>query len=180
MNNQVVILDRDGVINHDSPDYIKNADEWHPIAGSLEAIARFKQAGWRVAIASNQAGIARGLFSQADLDAIHARMLAAVKNAGGEIDLLVYCPHRPEDHCDCRKPAPGLLREIGHRLNVGLQGVPFVGDTLKDINAARAVGARPLLVRTGQGEATLAALDSAPDVAVFSDLAAVADHLTGQ
>ncbi|HET7370018.1 MAG TPA: D-glycero-beta-D-manno-heptose 1,7-bisphosphate 7-phosphatase [Gammaproteobacteria bacterium] len=176
---KLVILDRDGVINHDSPDYIKNADEWHPVPGSLDAIARFTQAGWRVAIATNQAGIARGLFTQAALDGIHARMLAAIEAAGGRIDTLVYCPHRPEDHCDCRKPAPGLLREIGRRLNIELDGVPFIGDTLKDINAARAVGARPLLVRTGQGEATFAALNDAPDVAVFADLAAAATHLTG-
>ncbi|HET6655330.1 MAG TPA: D-glycero-beta-D-manno-heptose 1,7-bisphosphate 7-phosphatase [Gammaproteobacteria bacterium] len=176
---RVVILDRDGVINHDSPDYIKHAGEWHAIRGSLSAIARFKQAGWRVAIATNQAGIARGLFTQAALDGIHARMLEAIEAAGGKIDALVFCPHRPEDHCDCRKPAPGLLREIGRQLDIELEGVPFIGDTLKDINAARAVGAVPLLVRTGQGEATLATLGNAPDVAVFADLAAAAAHLTG-
>lgn len=174
----VVILDRDGVINHDSPNYIKSADEWRPIAGSLEAIARLKQAGWRVALATNQAGLARGLFTQAALDAIHARMLTAIRAAGGDIDALVYCPHGPDDHCDCRKPAPGLLREIGRRLQVDLEGVPFIGDTLKDIDAARAVGARPLLVRTGKGEATLAALGHAPDVAIFTDLAAAVSFLT--
>ncbi|HET7569974.1 MAG TPA: D-glycero-beta-D-manno-heptose 1,7-bisphosphate 7-phosphatase [Gammaproteobacteria bacterium] len=177
---KAVILDRDGVINHDSPDYIKSADEWRPIAGSLEAIAQFKRAGWRVALATNQAGIARGLFTQAALDGIHERMLAAIRAAGGDIDVLVYCPHRPEDHCDCRKPAPGLLHEIGRRLQIDLHDVPFIGDTLKDIDAARAVGARPLLVRTGQGEAALAALGDAPDVRIFADLAAAASYLTGQ
>ncbi|HET7306349.1 MAG TPA: D-glycero-beta-D-manno-heptose 1,7-bisphosphate 7-phosphatase [Gammaproteobacteria bacterium] len=177
---KVVILDRDGVINYDSPDYIKSADEWRPIAGSLEAIAQFKRAGWRVAVATNQAGIARSLFTQAALDGIHDRMLTAIRAAGGDIDALVYCPHRAEDHCECRKPAPGLLHEIARRLQVDLDGVPFVGDTLKDINAARAVGARPLLVRTGQGEATLAAIGHAPDVAIFADLAAAASYLTGQ
>ncbi|HET6726093.1 MAG TPA: D-glycero-beta-D-manno-heptose 1,7-bisphosphate 7-phosphatase [Gammaproteobacteria bacterium] len=174
---KAVILDRDGVINHDSPDYIKNADEWRPIPGSLEAIARLKQAGWRIAVATNQAGLARGLFSQADLDGIHARMVAAIEAAGGAMDALVYCPHRPEDHCDCRKPAPGLLREIGRRFDIELAGVPFIGDTLKDIEAARAVGARPMLVLTGQGEATRAALGDAPDVEIFANLAAAAARL---
>jgi D-glycero-D-manno-heptose 1,7-bisphosphate phosphatase len=173
---KTVILDRDGVINYDSPDYIKAADEWKPIPGSIEAIARFKQAGWRVAIATNQAGLARGLFSKADLDAIHARMRAVIEMAGGGIDALVYCPHRPEDHCDCRKPAPGLLLQIARRLDIQLNGVPFIGDTPKDIEAARAAGARPVLVRTGLGEASAAALGEQTDVAVFDDLAAAADY----
>jgi D-glycero-D-manno-heptose 1,7-bisphosphate phosphatase len=175
---KLVILDRDGVINHDSPDYIKNAGEWRPIAGSLEAIARFKRAGWLVAIATNQAGLARGLLSRTDLDGIHARMRETIAASGGAFDTLVYCPHAPEDGCDCRKPAPGLLREISRQLNIALQGVPFIGDKLSDIEAARNAGARPILVQTGDGRATQAALGDAPDVTVFSDLAAAAARLT--
>lgn len=175
---RLAILDRDGVINQDSPHYIKSAAEWQPIPGSLEAIARLNAADWRVAVATNQAGLARGLFSQAALDAIHRRMETALAAVGGHIDVLVYCPHRPEDGCDCRKPAPGLLHEIARRTGADLAGVPFVGDTRKDVEAARAVGARPLLVRTGQGEATLATLGAeAAGVEVFADLSAVVERL---
>lgn len=175
---KVVILDRDGVINDDSPNYIKTADEWRPIPGSLDAIARFKQAGWRVAIASNQAGIARGVILRADLDAIHARMRATITGAGGSIDYLTYCPHAPEDHCNCRKPAPGMLYEIARELGVELADVPFIGDKTSDIEAARRAGARPVLVRSGHGETSEATLGQASDVTVFDDLAAAASTLT--
>lgn len=175
----LAILDRDGVINFDSPDYIKSPAEWRPIPGSLEAIARLNRNGWRVAVASNQSGLARGLFSRADLDAIHARMDVALAAVGGRIDLKVYCPHGPGDGCECRKPAPGLLREIGRRLDTVLAGVPVIGDTVKDIKAARAVGARPLLVRTGQGEAALATVGIG-SVETFADLSAAVECLLAE
>lgn len=179
MARPLVILDRDGVINYDSRDYIKSVDEWRPIPGSLEAIARLNAAGWRVAVASNQAGIAHGYYSEADLKHIHTHMAAELAKAGGRIDLIVHCPHSPDAHCDCRKPAPGMLVEIGRRLGVDLAGVPFVGDKASDVAAARAVGARPLLVRTGLAERTAAALAITPAVEVFPDLAAAADFLLG-
>ena len=171
---KLAILDRDGVINENSPDYIKSPEEWYPLPGSLEAIARLKRAGWRVAVATNQSAIGRGLITQATLEAIHASMARALEAHGGRIDVLAYCPHTPDDHCDCRKPASGLLREISTRLGTGLAGVPFIGDNSSDVLAARAVGARPILVRTGYGEATAAEY---PDVPVFDDLAAAVNSL---
>lgn len=183
VSERVVILDRDGVINEDSDDYIKSLDEWVPLPGSLAAIARLSNAGYRVAIASNQSGLARGLFSLADLLAIHRRLHEAVAAEGGHIEMIAFCPHGPGDGCGCRKPEPGLLTEIGARLGVGLAGVPFIGDSLSDIRAARAVGASPWLVRTGKGERTLRDLTDArhahlaQDLRVFSNLGAVADAL---
>lgn len=177
---RLVILDRDGVINEDSDDYIKSVEEWAPLPGSLAAIARLSNAGYRIAIASNQSGLARGLFSLADLLAIHRRLHEAVAAEGGRIEMIAFCPHGPDDGCDCRKPAPGLLTAIATRLGVDLAGVPFVGDSLSDIRAARAVGASPWLVRTGKGERTLQDLADqrqAQDLPVFSNLGAVADAL---
>lgn len=173
----LVILDRDGVINQDSPDYIKSPGEWIPLPGSLEAIARLTRAGWRVAVATNQSGLARGLFDPAILEAIHARMCQAVEAAGGRIHLIQYCPHGPEDGCDCRKPRPGLFHRIARDLDVSLAGVPAVGDSARDLEAARAAGCRPILVRTGNGEGTLARGACPPNTPVFADLAAVAEHL---
>jgi len=172
----VIILDRDGVINRDSADFIKSPDEWQPLPGSLDAIARLCAAGYRVAVASNQSGIGRGLFHISDLDAIHGKMLAAVTAAGGKISALEYCPHRPEDRCDCRKPAPGLLLRIGERLGVELADVPCIGDSLRDIEAAAAVGARPMLVLTGNGRLT-SEKGVPPSVEIYRDLAAAADRL---
>lgn len=174
---KLVILDRDGVINHDSDQFIKSPEEWKPISGSLEAIARLTHEGWRVAVATNQSGLARGLFEMATLNAIHARMHKAVAQLGGRIDAVFYCPHSAEMNCACRKPKPGLLLEIGQRFGVPLEGVPVVGDSLRDLEAAVAVGARPLLVRTGKGMRTLAAGGMPPDTPVFADLAAAVDHL---
>lgn len=174
---KLVILDRDGVINHDSDQFIKSPEEWKPISGSLEAIARLTHEGWRVAVATNQSGLARGLFEMATLNAIHARMHKAVAQLGGRIDAVFYCPHSAEMNCACRKPKPGLLLEIGQRFGVSLEGVPVVGDSLRDLEAAVAVGARPLLVRTGKGMRTLAAGGMPPDTPVFADLAAAVDHL---
>ncbi len=151
---KLIILDRDGVINHDSASYIKSPAEWKPIPGSLEAIALLNQAGYRVLVATNQSGIGRGLFDMATLNAIHDKMHRALGLAGGRIDGIFYCPHAQDAGCACRKPKPGLLEEIGRRFGVSLDGVPFIGDSLRDIEAALAVGAQPVLVLTGKGKKT--------------------------
>lgn len=174
---RLVILDRDGVINYDSDAYIKSPAEWVPIPGSLEAIARLHRAGFTVTIATNQAGVARGLFDLAALEAIHHRMQTAVAQAGGSLAGIFYCPHGPEDGCDCRKPQPGLLKKISKQLHVDLHGVPVIGDSLRDIEAAERVGARPFLVLTGSGRKTLQSLQAVRRVEVFADLHAAADQL---
>lgn len=173
----LIILDRDGVINEDSDAYIKSPDEWAPIPGSLEAIARLHQAGYRVVIATNQSGIGRGLFDLEILNLIHRKMHRMVQESGGAIDAVFFCPDVDEANL-YRKPNPGMLLEIGRRLKRDLQGVPVVGDSVRDIRAARAASAWPLLVRTGKGAATLAReAESCANVLVFDDLAAVADYL---
>jgi D-glycero-D-manno-heptose 1,7-bisphosphate phosphatase len=151
---KLIILDRDGVINHDSPSYIKSPDEWKPIPGSLEAIALLNQAGYRVLVATNQSGVGRGLFDMATLNAIHDKMHRALALAGGRIDGIFYCPHAQDAGCSCRKPKPGLLEEIARRFGVSLDGVPAIGDSLRDLQAAVAVGAQPILVLTGKGKQT--------------------------
>jgi D-glycero-D-manno-heptose 1,7-bisphosphate phosphatase len=171
---KLVVLDRDGTINHDSDQYIKSPAEWKPIKGSLEAIARLTQSGYRVVVATNQSGIARGLFDMTTLNAIHDVMQRAVHQAGGRIDAVFFCPHAAEADCDCRKPKPGMLLEIGRRMNAPLEGVPVVGDALRDLQAAAAVGARPVLVLTGKGKKTRAAGGLPPGTEVFADLAAFA------
>ena len=172
-----MILDRDGVINVDSAQFIKTPEEWKPIPGSLEAIARLTHAGWRVVVATNQSGIARGLFDMSTLNAIHAEMHRAVALAGGRIDAVFFCPHAADSNCECRKPRPGLLLEIGERLNVDMAGVPLAGDSLRDLEAAAAVGARPMLVLTGKGRKTRAAGGLPAGTEVFDDLAAIAAKL---
>lgn len=173
---KLIILDRDGVINEDSDDYIKSPEEWTPIPGSLEAIARLYQAGYLVLVASNQSGIARGLFDITTLNRIHRKMHDRLAALGGAIEAVFFCPHAPADDCACRKPRPGLLEDIKARLKVDLAGVVAVGDTLRDVQAARAAGATPVLVRTGKGERTLAeASPELADVPVYDDLAAVAE-----
>lgn len=174
---RLVVLDRDGTINRDSAAYIKNAAEWMPLPGSLEAIARLNRAGFTVAVASNQSGLARGLFDAAALERIHEKMQAAVRAAGGEIDRIVYCPHHPDAGCDCRKPAPGLLHRLAEHYGVALADVPVVGDSRRDLEAARAVGARPILVRTGNGQRTEAA-GEAGDAEIYDDLCAAAEALS--
>lgn len=171
---KLVVLDRDGTINHDSDSYIKSPAEWKPIKGSLEAIARLTQAGYRVVVATNQSGIARGLFDVATLNAIHDALHRAVGQAGGRIDAIFFCPHAADSNCACRKPRPGMLREIGKRFNVPLAGVPVVGDGLRDLQAAAAVGARPILVLTGRGTRTRESPELPRGTEVFADLAAVA------
>jgi D-glycero-D-manno-heptose 1,7-bisphosphate phosphatase len=172
----LVILDRDGVINYDSEAYIKSPDEWRPIPGSLEAIAALKEQGRRVVVVSNQSGVARGFFSEAALAAIHAKMIAAIEAAGGAVSGVYYCPHLPEDGCACRKPAPGMLMQIARDFACALTGVPFVGDKVSDVLAAEAVGARPILVRTGSGLAAAAELRDRP-IEVYDDLAAAVSNL---
>jgi D-glycero-D-manno-heptose 1,7-bisphosphate phosphatase len=174
---KLVILDRDGTINQDSDQYIKSPAEWKPIPGSLEAIARLTQGGWRIVVATNQSGIARGLFDMATLNAIHAEMHRAVIQAGGRIDAIFFCPHAADSNCECRKPKPGLLREIGTRLGVELPGVPMVGDALRDVQAAAAVGAKPWLVLTGKGRQTRDAGGLPPGTEIAPDLAAIAARL---
>jgi len=169
---KLVILDRDGTINHDSDKYIKSPAEWKPIKGSLEAIARLGQAGYRVVVATNQSGIGRGLFDMATLNAIHDVMHRAVHQAGGRIDAIFFCPHPADAGCDCRKPKPGMLLEIARRMNVDLEDVPMVGDSRKDLDAAVAAGARPVLVLTGNGRKTRDAGDLPPGTEVCADLAA--------
>jgi len=174
---KLIILDRDGVINVYSEQFIKSPDEWKPIPGSLEAIARLTREGWRVVVATNQSGLARGLFEMATLNAIHAKMHKAVAQAGGRIEAVFYCPHAADMNCACRKPKPGLFDEIAARYGRDLAGVPAVGDSLRDLQAAASVGARPLLVRTGKGEKTLAAGGLPPDTPVFADLGEAVDSL---
>ncbi len=178
MPRRLVILDRDGVINHESEDFIRTPAEWVPIEGSLEGIARLTRAGYTVAVATNQSGIGRGLIDRAALEAIHRKMRRAVADAGGAIDRIAYCPHAPEDGCDCRKPRPGLLRELAAHYGVSLAGVPFIGDTERDIDAALAVGARPMLVLTGNGTLTERALARRGlAVETWPDLRAAAERL---
>lgn len=174
---KLVILDRDGVINHDSAAYIKSPEEWKPIAGSLEAIALLSQAGYRVLVATNQSGVGRGLFEMATLNAIHDKMHRALGLAGGRIDGIFYCPHANDAGCNCRKPKPGLLEEIAHRFGVSLEGVPFIGDSLRDLQAAAAVGAQPILVLTGKGKKTRKDGDLPTGTVVHDDLAAAVRSL---
>ena len=171
---KLVILDRDGVINLDSDQYIKSPEEWKPIAGSLEAIARFTQAGFRVVVATNQSGLGRGLFDMATLNAMHDKMHKAVNQLGGRIDAVFFCPHAQDAGCACRKPQPGMLLEIAERFNVSLAGVPAIGDSLRDLQAASAAGARPVLVLTGKGEQTLKSGGLPEGTETHRDLAAAA------
>ena len=178
---RLLILDRDGVINEDSDDYIKSPDAWVPVPGSLEAIARLYRDGWRVVVASNQSGVGRGLFDMGTLNAIHLKMQKALAAAGGRIDAVFLCPHAPEEHCACRKPAPGLFRDIARRHGLDdLSGVPAVGDSARDLLAAQQLGCELHLVRSGKGERTLAAGDLPPGARVHDDLAAFADWLLAQ
>jgi D-glycero-D-manno-heptose 1,7-bisphosphate phosphatase len=177
---RLVILDRDGVINEDSDDYIRTPEEYIPIPGSLEAIARLKKAGYTVVVATNQSGIGRGYFDVKSLNAMHDKLNSLLAEVGGSVDGLFYCPHAPEDHCDCRKPAPGLYQQISQHFDIELTGVPVIGDSLRDIEAAWAVGASPILVRTGKGSRTLASSEDLDDVPVYDDLAEAVDALLNE
>jgi len=161
----LVILDRDGVINQDSDAYVKSEDEWIPIPGSAAAIARLCKAGYQVAVATNQSGLARGYFSSDDLDAMHAKMTALVEAEGGSFAHIAWCPHGPDDNCDCRKPLPGLIDQIEQALGVSAAGAPMIGDSLRDLEAGIARNCVPVLVRTGKG------LKSEPKLAQYPSLA---------
>jgi D-glycero-D-manno-heptose 1,7-bisphosphate phosphatase len=174
---KLIVLDRDGVINQDSDQFIKSPEEWKPIPGSLDAIARLNHAGYRVVVATNQSGIGRNLFDMATLNAIHDKMHRAAGAVGGRIDAVFYCPHPADSTCACRKPKAGMFEDIGERFNVSLHGAPAVGDSPRDLAAAALVGATPILVKTGKGEKTLAAGNVPAGTRVFADLAAVADDL---
>jgi D-glycero-D-manno-heptose 1,7-bisphosphate phosphatase len=174
---RLVILDRDGVINFDSAKFIKNPAEWKPIAGSLDAIARLNQAGFSVVVATNQSGVARGLFDMATLNSINDKMLDMVFQAGGRIDAVFYCPHAAEQACACRKPNAGLFLEIAQRYNVSLGSVPAIGDSLRDLQAAEAVGAQPILVLTGKGAKTQKENELPAGTLVFADLAEAVKHI---
>ncbi|WP_458525164.1 D-glycero-beta-D-manno-heptose 1,7-bisphosphate 7-phosphatase [Onishia taeanensis] len=170
---KLVILDRDGVINQDSDRYVKSLDEWIPYPSAIEAIARLSGAGWTVAVATNQSGIARGYFDEAVLDGIHTRLNALVEEAGGRIEQIVYCPHGPDDDCRCRKPKPGLLETIRDRLGLAdLERSWMVGDSLRDLQAGEALGCRSVLVRTGKGADTEAKGEGLAKARVFDDLSA--------
>jgi D-glycero-D-manno-heptose 1,7-bisphosphate phosphatase len=171
----LLILDRDGVVNQDSPNFVRSADEWLPLPGSIAAIAQLSRAGYTVAIASNQSGLGRGLFDRSALRSMHRKLRRLVSNEGGRIDRIVVCPHGPDEGCNCRKPKPGLLLRLARHYGVSLGGVPVIGDSLRDLQAAAAAGATPILVRTGNGKKTLMNLPVAlRDVPIYDDLAAFA------
>jgi len=174
---KLIVLDRDGVINYDSDQFIKSPDEWRPIPGSLEAISRLNHAGYRVVVATNQSGVGRGLLDFATLNAIHEKMHRALALAGGRIDALFYCPHTADSQCECRKPNIGMLKEIGVRFGADMTGVPCIGDSVRDLQAAEGVGAQPMLVLTGKGERTLREGNIPKNTVIFPDLAFAASAL---
>lgn len=183
---KLAILDRDGVINRDSGDYIRSADEWIPIEGSIDAIARLSNAGYTVVIATNQSGLARGYFDLDDLEAMHAKLTELVEDAGGQVGAIFYCPHGPDDQCKCRKPLPGLIDAIEAEFNISAQDAILVGDSLRDLQAGESKGCQLYLVLTGNGEHTLSQLEydsnniyrlADSTVQVFTDLSAVVDKL---
>jgi len=180
---KLVILDRDGTINEDSNEYVKSADEWQPLPGALEAIAKLNHAGWHVVVATNQSGLGRGLFDVAALNAMHTKLHRLLAAVGGRVDAIFYCPHTPDDKCQCRKPAPGLFEQIGERYGLDLKGVPAVGDTARDLIAGVAVGCQPHLVMTGKAMPLRGRTlpQGYPDnTTVHQDLAAFADYLVAQ
>lgn len=174
---KLIILDRDGVINFDSDQFIKSPDEWKPIPGSLEAIASLNQWGWRVVIASNQSGIGRGLFDMDTLNAINEKMIKSLAQVGGKLDAIFFCPHTADSTCSCRKPKPGMFLEIAERFNVDLEKVPTVGDSLRDLQAGVAAGCLPYLVLTGKGSKTCNDPALPPNTQIYPDLASVVADL---
>ncbi len=179
---KLVIVGRDGILNDFREDHVKDPTEWYPIPGALEALARLNHAGWHAVVATNQSGIGRGMIDMASVNAVHAHMLKQLMAVGGRIDAVFFCPHTPEDHCDCRKPLPGLMRDIGKRYGIDLKLVPMVADTLRDLQAAHAAGCEPHLVLTGRAEGLDEAqikqlVDQVPGTRAHVDLAAFAEHL---
>lgn len=177
---KLVILDRDGVINKDSDNFIKNPNEWIPIPGSLEAIAQLNQHGFKVAVATNQSGVSRGLFDMATLNSIHDKMHRELAQVGGRIDAVFYCPHSADDNCDCRKPKPGMIKEIGKRFSVELDKVFAIGDALRDIQAFAEAGCKTILVHTGKGEETLKSGKLPAHTLTFADLSAAVQYIIAQ
>jgi len=178
---KLIILDRDGVINYDSKDYIKSPDEWIPIPGSLEAIAKLKENGWTVVVATNQSGIGRGYYTEAILKAIHQKMAVQLAQYNTQIDAIFYCPHTPDDHCDCRKPNIGLLQQISRHFNCSLKNVPLVGDSLRDLQAGAGMNCQLFLVETGNGlksKLNLAADPRLKNTIIKADLKSVVEYLT--
>ncbi len=174
---KLIILDRDGVINQDSDSYVKTVDEWIPLPGSLEAIVRLNQAGYHVVVATNQSGIGRGYYDLATLDAIHQKMHQLLGKLGGHVDGIMFCPHTPDDNCECRKPKTGMYREIARRWGISLEGVPVIGDSHRDLEAAVAVGGKAILVKTGKGEKTLGNLSGLGKVKICDNLGSAVDEL---
>lgn len=179
---KLIILGRDGVLNEFREGHVTAPEEWHPIAGALEAVARINHAGWHVVVATNQSGIGRGMIDMSAVNAVHARMHQLLQAQGGRIDAVFFCPHTADDDCDCRKPRPGLLLDIGRRYSTPLQGVPVVGDTLRDLQAAAAAGCEPHLVLSGRARSLEGALleqllAQVPQARVHGSLGALADFL---
>jgi D-glycero-D-manno-heptose 1,7-bisphosphate phosphatase len=177
---KLVILDRDGVINQDSANFIKNTNEWIALPGSLEAIALLNQSGFRVALATNQSGVGRGLYDMATLNAIHDKMHKALAQVGGRIDALFYCPHTADDNCTCRKPKTGMIEDIARRFSVDLTEVFAVGDSLRDLVAFAEAGCKPILVRSGKGEETLANGNMPKNTLIFADLNEAVQHIIAE
>ncbi len=179
---RLVILGRDGILNEYREDHVKSPEEWTPVKGALEAVARLNHAGWHVVVATNQAGIGRGLVDMASVNAVHAFMNQRLLAQGGRIDAVFFCPHAPEEQCDCRKPLPGMMQDIGRRYGVDLKTVPMVADTLRDLLAARAAGCEPHLVLTGRAEGigdeqVHQMLAQVPGARAHADLAAFAEFI---
>ena len=182
---KLVILGRDGILNEFRDDHVKAPEEWYPIPGALEAVSRLNHAGWHTVVATNQSGIGRGMIDMASVNAVHAHMLKQLMAVGGRIDAVFFCPHTPEDQCDCRKPLPGLMRDIGKRYGIDLKHVPLVGDTLRDMQAAHAAGCQPHLIRSGRAavlgpELIKDIVDQLPGTRVHDDLAVFAEYLLGR
>ena len=176
-SNKLIVLDRDGVINYDSDDYIKTVDEWIPLPGSMEAIGKLTQAGYKIAVATNQSGISRGYFSVETLNKMHDKMIKLTAEYGGKFDFIAYCPHGPNDECDCRKPLPGLIHQIESALNVSAKDCYMVGDSLRDLEAGVAAGMIPVLVKTGKGERTIEKGFKLENVMIKQDLLELVENL---
>ena len=175
---RLLILDRDGVINADSPDYVRSVQDWLPLPGSIEAIAKASRSGWQVAVATNQSGLARGYFGLAELQEMHDELRRRVAALGGRLDTIVWCPHGPGRGCDCRKPAPGMLLELLNRFEADPAKTPFVGDSLRDMQAAVAANCQPVLVKTGNGSAAALCDELPSDTKVYRDLLTFVNTLT--
>lgn len=176
----MIILDRDGVINYDSDQYIKSPDEWHAIPGSLNAIATLNRSGFKVVVATNQSGIARGYYDVAMLDLIHEKLMHELASVGGYIEEFYFCPHHPDEKCLCRKPQPGLLLRIQEKYKLDLSTTYFIGDSWVDIEAAKLAGCQPLLVLTGKGAQTLQERPTILTIPYFADLAEATDYVLSQ